>query len=86
MNEETCIYCQYTNLESELTTEQKIELIKQYILQGHMLVAAGHGALTTTCDVTNERALNDLEDMLESLLREQNAKHEQTTQADQKAA
>lgn len=41
------------------------QMLKEHILQARILVAAGVDTGQNTCDVTDARALEDLEDMLE---------------------
>lgn len=41
------------------------QMLKEHILQARILVAAGIDTGQNTCDVTDARALEDLEDMLE---------------------
>lgn len=41
------------------------QMLKEHILQARILVAAGVDTGQNTCDVTDARALEDLEEMLE---------------------
>jgi hypothetical protein len=75
--DEDCAYCVYNNLATEKTTEERISVIKPFILELSIVVAAGHGRIINKCDVRVEQALEDLESELRTLEQQfEEKKHE----------
>lgn len=67
LEKEQCAYCEYTLNSIDKNTEERIILLKQYILETSILVAAGHGQIVNSCDVKTEQALEDLESVLNEM-------------------